>query len=144
MAIWELVLTGMGVPPYSIRGATQSFEPISEAAQFRRTVNGTLVDLGETTFQKYASTISADDIDPPAVEGKWPGTILTVSCLFELSYQGSLPLAGNDRPAVVGSAREEAGFVFYRPILTMMVIGFTVEHDQWGKVTSWQMDLEEV
>jgi hypothetical protein len=64
---------------------------------------------------------------------------------MELSYLGALPLGGNNsRPAVTGSARAADGYVFYRPVMTMMVVGHTVERDPWGKVTSWQLDLEEV
>lgn len=145
MAIRELTLSGMGVPPYSIRGVTQSVEIIDSATHVRRTVNGTLLNLGDEAFQKYASEISCEDVDVPAIDGIMPGMIVDVGCIFELCYQGALPLAGNNtRPAVADSAREANGFVFYRPVLTMMVLGVSMEHDEWGRVTSWQISLEEV
>ena len=47
-----LTLSGVGVPPYSARGLTQSLEPIDGAAQLRRTVNGALADLSYEPFRK--------------------------------------------------------------------------------------------
>jgi hypothetical protein len=66
-----LTLSGIGVPPYSARGLTQTLEPIDAAAQLRRTVNGALRDFGYTPFRKYRSTISCADQEPPAVYGVW-------------------------------------------------------------------------
>ena len=145
MAIAELVITGMGVPPFSVRGVTQTLEPIDDAADIRRTINGTAVNLSQVAFQKYFSEISCEDIDVPAIDQIIVGMEVTVECVQELSYAGSLPLAGNNsRTAVTGSAREANGFVFYRPVLTMLVVGHSVEHDEWGAVTGWSLELEEV
>jgi hypothetical protein len=47
------------------------------------------------------------------------------------------------RTAVAGSARVEGDFSFYRPVLTMRVVGFSVSRDEYGAVVSWQMQLEE-
>lgn len=145
MAIAELKLTGLGVPPFSVRGVVQTLEPIDDAADVRRTMNGTAINLSNPDFRKYQSEISCEDMSPPAIDEIAVGMELTVECVAELSYQGALPLAGNNsRPAVTGSAREANGFVFYRPILTMLVTGHSVEHDEWGAITSWSIDLEEV
>ena len=137
-----LKLSGVGVPPYSARGLTQTLEPIEAAAQLRRTVNGALADLSYEPFRKYKSTISCQDQDPPGVDGIWPGEVVTVGCMAELSF----PTAGSGpaRQAVDDSEHTEGAFTFYRPILTMRVTGFSVSRDEYGAAVSWQLQLEEV
>lgn len=138
----ELVLTGMGVTPYSARGLTQTLAHIGSSALQRRTVNGTLVDISTTIFQKYESTITGDDQDSPAINGIWPGQQLTVDCIVELAY----PTSGGsaDRPVVSGSSRVSGDYTFYRPQLTMLVTQYSVEIDEWGAAVGWSMGLEEV
>jgi hypothetical protein len=140
-----LRLTGIGIPPYSARGLTQTLRPIEGAGQVRRTINGTLVDFSGTQFRKYASNISASGggiMDPPAIDSVWPGLVLTVECICELAYDAGT--GGPERPAVSGSEREADGFSFYRPVLEMMVVSWNVSKDEYGAVVSWAMDLEEV
>ena len=79
-----LVLSGIGVPSYSARGLTQTLQPIEAAGSQRRTVNGTLVDLSQAQFRKYRSTIRCNDQQAPALDGIWPGQVVTVSCVAEL------------------------------------------------------------
>ncbi len=65
-------------------------------------------------FRKYKSSISCRDQEPPAIDGVWPGHVVTVECVAELSY----PTGGSPaRPVVSGSTRTQGGFVFYRPQL---------------------------
>ena len=137
-----LVLSGMGVPEWSARGIRQTLRPIGAATSQRRTVNGVLIDLAETQFQKFQSTITCEDHQPPAVDGVWPGQILTVDCVSELSYETNS--AGPSRTIVPGSAREEDEFSFYRPRLTMMVRSFRARTDEYGATVSWTLDLAEV
>lgn len=135
-----LELVGIGIPPYSARGLTQTLEPIDGAGNVVRAIDGSLLDLSYPPFQKYKSSISCGDQTPPAVDGIWPGKVVTVSCAAELSYpDGGAPL----RPVVPGSARLEAGFWFYRPVLSMRVMSFNVSTDEWGAAVSWSMELEE-
>ena len=136
-----LTLSGIGVPPYSARGLTQSLEPIDGAVQLRRTVNGALADLSYEPFRKYKSTISGQDQEPPAVDGVWPGQLVEVGCIAELCFPTSE--GGPARTAVAGSERVEGDFSFYRPVLTMRVAGFSVSRDEYGAAVSWQMQLEE-
>ena len=137
-----LSLSGIGVPPYSARAATQSLEPIDQAGQLRRTINGSLVDLSRSDFRKYRSTISCSDQRPPAVDGVWPGQAVTVDCIAELSY---LTAGGSPgRTVVPGSPRNEGSFTFYRPRLSMRVVSFSTDTDEYGAVVSWSMELEEV
>ncbi len=136
-----LVLAGIGIPDYSARGLTQTLEPIEASANLRRTVNGALADFSYAPFHKYKSTISCQDQEPPAIDGVWPGRLVTVDCVAELSY----PAAGTPtRPVVSGSTRTDGAFTFYRPQLDMLVTGFSFSRDEYGATTHWQMDLEEV
>jgi hypothetical protein len=135
-----LVLTGIGVPRYSARGLTQTLQPIEAAQVYRRSINGGLVDLSRPAFRKYKSQISASDVQPPACDGVWPGRLVTVECIVELSCPSA------DTPArtqVSGSLYTDNGFKFYRPQLSMMVTGWSMNHDEWGRVIGWTMDLEE-
>lgn len=138
-----LTMEGLGVPPYSARGLSQSLAPIDMASQTRRTINGSLKDLSVSQFHKYKSTITGDDQDPPAVSGRWPGQIVQVECIAELCYRtadGPAP----ERVAVSGSERIDGDFTFFRPVLTMRVLSFQWEKDEWGATVSWSMELEEI
>ena len=137
-----LTLSGIGVPPYSTRGASQTLEPIQAAQQLRRTINGGLIDLSRPEFRKYRSTISCADQQPPAIDGVWPGQVVTVGCIAELSYKtsGGTPA----RSVVPGSARTEGDYTLYRPQLTMRVVSFSQDTDEYGATVSWSLELEEV
>jgi hypothetical protein len=137
-----LTLSGIGVPPYSARGASQTLEPIQASQQLRRTVNGELIDISRPEFRKYRSTISCAEQQPPAVDGVWPGQVVTVGCISELSY---LTAGGSPaRTPVTGSSRTEGAYTFYRPSLTMRVVTFSQDTDEYGAETSWSLELEEV
>ena len=99
-----LVLTGIGVPPYAARGLTQTLDPIEAAGSQRRTVNGTLIDLSLAQFRKYRSTIRGRDQQAPALDGVWPGRVVTVSCVAELCCPSTDTPA---KPVVSGSQRTE-------------------------------------
>jgi hypothetical protein len=135
-----LVLTGIGIPDYSARGLSQTLQPINAAAQARRTINGGLVDLSFDQFRKYQSSISCSDQQAPAIDGIMPGAMVTVECVSELCY----PTGGTpSRTAVPGSTRVVGAFTFYRPILSMMVMQYNTQTDEYGAVIQWQLDLEE-
>jgi hypothetical protein len=137
-----LTLSGIGVPPYSARGTSQTLEPIGSSQQLRRTINGELIDISRAEFRKYRSTISCVDQQPPAVDGVWPGQVLMVGCISELSYRtaGGAPA----RPVVAGSSRTEGDYTSYRPSLTMRVVSFNQDTDEYGAEVSWSLQLEEV
>lgn len=138
-----LTISGGGVPPYAVRGLSQTLTPIDAAKQFRRTVNGELIDLSASQFRpKYKSTISCDDQQSPAFDGVNIGAILTIGCVAELSYltSGGSPA----RPVVSGSSRVEGSYTFYRPSLTMMLVGKTQSTDEYGAAVSWTAEFEEV
>lgn len=154
-----LVLTGVGTPPYSVRGATQSLKPISGSTELRRTVNGALEDLSASEMRKYQTTISCTDQQPPAFAGMWPGNLLVVDCISELAValdhvseavtEGSTEDLTTiesllEREAVPGSLRIEDGFVIFRPRLHMRVTGFAVDRNEYTASNGWSVDLEEV
>jgi len=137
-----LDIAPFGVPPYSIRGASEDLEPIDAASAYRRTINGTLVDLAHDQFQKFKVTITCSDQQAPALDNVWPGQEVTVNCITELCYLTGVGSAS--RYAVSGSLREEGDFTFYRPVLDMMVLSYTQSRDEYGNTVSWSIELEEI
>lgn len=139
-----LVLSSMGIPLYSARGLTQTLVPIDAAGQQRRTINGVKDDLSQEQFQKYQSTISCADMNSPAIDGVFPGMIVDIDCIYELSYRtvGGSP----SRPVVSGSSRVVGAFTVYCPKITAMVSPGSpkVQKDEWGGVVTWSIDFEEV
>lgn len=138
-----LRLYPIGIPPYSARALTQTLEPIQSAVQMRRTVNGVLTDISAEQFRLYRSTITCRDQQHPAISGIWPGMMLDVDCVVELSYEDNTDNVP-EREAVFGSERTESGFVFYRPKMLMMVELFRIDRDEWGAQIGWSLDLAEV
>ena len=137
-----LVLTGIGVAPYSARGLEQTCELIKAAGQLRRTVNGALKDLSETQLRKYSSTISGTDQLSPVTSGVWPGKTVTVDCIFEFCYPTATGSA--ERSVVSGSSRVEGAMTYYRPQLAMMVTDWQLREDEYGRQVAWTLELEEV
>lgn len=137
-----LVLTGVGVPPYSARGLTQTLDPVEASAQFRRTVNGELVALSNSVFRKYRSTITGNDQQAPGFNGLWPGQLVTVECVAELGYETATGTP--ERTVVSGSSYTEGAWTYYRPQLSMMVLAFNMERDEYGAQVSWSLQLEEI
>lgn len=138
-----LVMEGLGVMPYSARGLSQSLEPIDESSHLERTINGVLMDFGYDAMQKYKSTISGSDARPPSVDGKWPGKLVVVECIATLCHPEYEDLA-REPVDYADAIVYEGGFVIYRPRLTMLVRTFTTEHNEYGQVVGWSIELEEV
>lgn len=136
-----LVLSGDGMPPYAVRGATQTLEPIDAAKNLRRTVGGGLLDLSPSQFKKYKSTINCTDQQSPAFDSLDIGDTITVSCIPELCYKTG---GSAQRSAVSGSSRTDGGFTFYRPELSMKVTAKSQETDEYQATISWSLELEEV
>ena len=141
MSDTDLVLTGIGIPDFSARGLRENLRPI-EGGSLRRTVNGALVDVTESSFRKYALAITGSDQEPPAFDSTWRGQSVTVDALTKLSYPTSGGSPG--RTVVPGSSVVNGSFTVYRPRLTMLVVDWTLERDEWGAVIGWSLDLEEV
>lgn len=138
-----LVLSSpFGLPPFSSRNATQTLTPIDQAKQIKRSVLGTAVNVALPQFKKYSSQITCSDLHSFILDGNWPGETVTVDCIVELSYltEGGSP----QRPVVSGSSRVQGDYTFYRPKITFLVTDFNITEDEYGAVTSWTMDLQEV
>lgn len=136
----DLVLSGIGVQPYSARGLTQTMGYIAQAVVPQRTVNGKLKSLVLDQFKKYTTTISGDDVLPPVCEGVWPGKIVTVDCVVELS---GLIGAPRERTEVPDSGYEQGGFYIYRPRLIMMVMAVDWDRKEYERGSAWNITLEE-
>lgn len=137
-----LTLSFMDLPPYAARGLTQRIEPIDQSGFLVRDWNGNLLDLSNPNFQKYRTVINGGDQAPPAIDGIWPGLLVTIGCLQELSYKTGMAGAPH-RTAVAGSSRTEGAFTFYRPQLSCRITAFDVEEDEWGAVVNWTLEAEE-
>jgi hypothetical protein len=137
--------TPLGIPFYSARGLKQTLTPIQAAsANIQRDINGTLVELvSNSSFQKYASHIECGDSDTRsalALDGVWPGQLVTVDCVAELITK-TTPA----RTFVPGSEWTDAsGFLHYRPRLNMMVMNFSSQESEWEATVTWSIDLEEI
>ena len=139
-----LSISGMGNFQYQARDLTQTLSVIKAMSQQKRTVNGTLVDISNPIFRKYASKISCTDVDAPPIDGLFPGMIVTVDCAVALCYEVGNP-GSPHRNAVSGSEYVQNHFVFYRPVLTMMVLeGPNLSFQEWKCANGWELNLEEV
>jgi hypothetical protein len=135
-----LSINTIGNVPYAVRGITQDLAPIPATVFMERTVNGVLTNLAQTRFRKYRTTIRGRDQLPPAFDNIWPGMTIIVSCMVEIA-EGS---GARGRPAVSGSIRVDGSTTLYRPILTMLVTGLSIERDEYNAQVGWQLDAEEV
>jgi len=137
-------LSGIDAPqltPYSARNLTQTYSVIGVNEWIKRDVNGTLRSVADIRFRKYKSTITCSDGQTPCLDNGWLGTQCEVSCAFEFSHPiGAFPA----RPSVSGSERIDSGFVFYRPILLMIVQDIKNSFQEWSALNNWQVELEEV
>lgn len=145
-----LSFTELGIPPYALRGISQTLEPIDQASNVKRTINGSLKDVSSPDFRKYRSSIRCTDQQSPGLGRLWPGQRLTMQCAAELSFEGSTDenaTADSDgpfeRPVVGGSVREESGFTFYRPELTVLVVNYSTDFEEYEGKVAWQLDVEE-
>lgn len=138
-----LKLDPIGVPPYSARGIDQTLEPIALATDIEEDINGILVDFSAPQFRKYKTEITCTDNEAPALSGVWPGrTILTISCVQELGYLTASGLP--ERPVVEGSMRASGDMTYYRPILVMMVTGYSAGRPEWAGTINWKLSASEL
>lgn len=135
----------LAIPPYALRGISQTLEHIDQASRMKRTINGVLRDVASPDFRKYQCSIKCTDMQSPGLDGIWPGMQLTMHSAAELSFEGSTDDSdGFQRDVVPGSVREESGFTFYRPVLLVRVIDYTTEFAEWEAEVAWQLNVEEI
>jgi hypothetical protein len=135
----------LDIPPYALRGISQTLEPIDQASALKRTINAVLRDVASPDFRKYKSSIRCTDFQSPGLGKLWPGMPLTMSCAHELSFEGSTDDSDGpfERPAVAGSVRDANGFTFYRPVLAVRVTAWSGHFAEWQAEYAWQLDVEE-
>lgn len=138
-----LTITGLGGFQYQARGLTQSLTPIKQTQQQVRTINGSLKDISNHAFRKFASEITCTDINAPPLDGLFPGDEVVVECAATFCYKNGNP-GSPFRIPVSGSSYTRGAFTFYRPVLTMMVMDLSQGFEEWKSDYQWKMTLEEV
>lgn len=165
----NLLLGISGLPPESARNCVQELLPIPNG-EFRRSINGDLLFLESSENKKYKSVISCRDTNSPLADKIWIGSQIAVGCIQNL-WQSLAPGETKIqllRPPVkdsvfVSSADgtpekfklsnatvellktyEEKIFVSFRPWLSMKVLDFSLETDEWGMTGCWRLRLEEL
>ena len=161
----EIIGKGNFFAPYSARECIQTLIPIPQGS-LRRTINGKLVWVGQTTHRKFRSTLTCKDKAPPAFDGLWRGDKVNVKCLQTLTqaisqesqeitlerepasirlydYKGKIWQAPIERHFSLPDSFS-GGFVTYAPYLSMMVENYTLEVDEWGLTVHWILELVEV
>lgn len=165
----KITLTATGqeiVIPYEAgRGIKQSLESTGDEADWRRSVNGTLIVVEKPLFRKYASEISCSDYVAPALGALWKGARVTVNCVATMMQPisggavtlGRTPVsnsiicydtAGEVVPhtrsgrnvTCAGAVRVE-----YRPVLQCIVTDFSWDRSELSfESNSWSISLLEV
>lgn len=156
-----LILSGMGIPLYSARGLTQDFDMIDQAgASLLRDTDGNLQDFSPPNgiFHKYTTTISCTDLRLPMLSGIWPGSLVTIHCVFEFCYATSggtpdrakVPNAYDSggrfiNPPTTGQdTRIEGDFTYYRPIFPCRVRKISGGKKEYPGDVNWTLEAEEV
>lgn len=147
----------------------ESLKPI-DAGELRRTVNGRLINLTATEFRKYALSISSDDIRPPALGHLWRGSEIIIAPVSELGdliapggssrtlardpLPGSIrcltksfadvPFTVAGRTLSLSAPAAETVRIYFRPVLEMMVVGWSADEDEPGARSSWSIEMEEI
>ncbi len=82
----ELTIEGGGFPPFSARGCQQVLTPIRNG-EYRRTVEGKLMFIGNDSHHKYHTKIQGQDKTIPAIEKWWRGQHVRVGCIQRLCQE---------------------------------------------------------
>ncbi|MDR1361865.1 MAG: hypothetical protein LBJ16_01455 [Holosporaceae bacterium] len=164
----NLMLGIEGLPPESARNCVQELFPIPNG-EFKRSINGDLLFLESSEKKKYRSVISCRDVNSPLADKIWIGSRISVGCIQNL-WQSIVPgevkiqllrppvqdsvLAFNaagdperfilsDNALELLESSTEKIFVSFRPWLSMNVIDFSMETDEWAMTGCWKLTLEE-
>ncbi len=155
--------------PWSARGLRHRLTPVPRGSLWRDQ-EGHLHHTGPVR-DPYRLEVSGDDARPPALDGLRVGTALTVTLANELAVvlAGGVPGVTLDRDPAPDSVRAETDtgeshavlavtgrevtvaahgdgpvVVFYRPVLSMRVVSWAAEWQEWDARTPWSLTLEEV
>jgi len=116
--VTDLVITGVTIPECAARGMVEEIGLIAQAAQVKRTVNGTLVDLSDPNFRKRKWRISGSDMSFPDFSSAWPGMSVSVTTTSTIG-SGHLSISGR-------------------------LLDWTATYNEWDAATTWTMDVEEI
>ncbi|WP_146684187.1 glycine-rich domain-containing protein [Thioclava sediminum] len=152
--------TEIPLPPGAYRFIDFAAKPISASANLRRTIDGNLVNLSDSAFQRLEVDISCSDQKIPALSGLWPGAVLTIHSPSIMTEPG--PAVTLARDPVPGSIRaydadgieiaqptgrtlnvSGAAYYEYRPILTVMVTAISSSDKEFKASRSWSITAEE-
>lgn len=165
----ELTISIGGLPPLSARGCEQELTPIIQG-EFHRTINGDLIYLGENFHTKYKSTVTCNDKTAIATDGLHRGSEIKLGCIqrlwqkiepdqIELNLDklpvpesicaldkdnNPIPIKFADKHLVTLETPHQGGFICYRPLLSMRVIGYNLRTNEWGIKVGWQIECEEI
>lgn len=165
----ELKLGACGFPPMSARNCSQELFPLAPG-RFYRDINGKLVFIDDRLGSKYKTVITGKDENAPALSGISVGSVMSVGCIqyiwkkvpkYELTVRLERPvvegsvIAVNDANEYLDflvtdgaevrlSANPDGCYVGFRPWLTMVVLDFSLETDEWGICSKWKLVMEEV
>jgi hypothetical protein len=165
----NLILGVAGLPPESARNCIQELSPIANG-EFKKTINGDLLFMETSERKRYKSTITCKDVNSPIVDSIWVGSQISVGCIQNLwqsfnpmeiklrlirpPVDGSVCVVNNfgepikfyleDNEVTLHTTYEEKIFVCFRPWMTMRVIDFSLETNEWGMSGGWKLNLEEV
>ncbi|MDR0968267.1 MAG: hypothetical protein LBL99_01370 [Holosporaceae bacterium] len=169
MSETNLILGVAGLPPQSARNCKQELSPIPNG-EFKRSINGNLLFLETGDRKRYKSAISCKDVNSPLIDGIWVGTQLLVGCVQNLwqaidagerkirlirppvadsvcvvnGLGDAIRFETRDDEVELPRTYDEKVFVCFRPWLTMKVVDFSLETDEWGMSGGWKLSLEEV
>lgn len=82
----ELTIEGGGFPPFSARECHQVLTSIPNG-EYRRTIEGRLIFIGNETHHKYRTKIRGQDKTIPAIEKWWRGGQVHVGCIQRLCQE---------------------------------------------------------
>lgn len=165
----ELTINIGGFPPFSARGCEQELTPI-ENGEFHRNINGDLIYLGSDTHARYKSTIKCNDKAAIATDGLYRGREIELGCIqrlwqkFEanqtelvldkIPVAGSLYAYSDDKTEITIlkvngknitlAAPNPGGYLCYRPLLSMRVVQYSLNTNEWGIKVGWKMECEEI
>jgi hypothetical protein len=136
-----LAINGLVVPKSSARFVRQTLTQISQAGNFRRTVNMQLRNIAPAAAaSKYRTVITCTDIYAPIWDQLRVGMVVTIDCIVPLFYAiGGTP----EKTAVANSTFEFDGLMWYRPSISMMITSWGDDMDENQAQRSWSLEAEE-
>jgi hypothetical protein len=136
----NLTISAFGLLFYQGRDLTQSYGLLEAASDQDRDVNYGLVDCSNPAARQYTTKITCTDRRPPPFGNIYPGLKVVVSCAVPWCVtEGVTP----DREYVCGSEFFENGFMFFLPLLYMMVRTVSWQGKEWRADIGWSISLEE-